>query len=83
MMSRLLIMAGIIGGAAGYMLLGPEFREGHSMQEQIALGLLGILMICTLFGMKITTIFGVLFRLVVIALIWRCIEMVLRVVRLR
>lgn len=82
-MTRLLMFVGLLGGAAGYMMLGPEFSGTHSFQEQVALGLLGMLMFCTLFGVKITTILGFIIRVVIIALIWRVAAMMLRVVRLR
>lgn len=82
-MSRMLMFAGLTGASAGFVLLGPEFAERHSLPEQVAVGLLAILMLCTLFGVKITTILGFLVRVIVVALIWRCVVSVLRVVRLR
>ncbi|MDB6455215.1 hypothetical protein [Falsirhodobacter sp. 20TX0035] len=82
-MSRLLIITGVIGATAGVLVLGPDFAQTHSMAEQIALGLLAILMVCTLFGMKIGTILGFLFRILVMALIWRGVTGLLRVARLR
>lgn len=77
-MPRLLITIGLIGGFAGFLLLGPEFSNDHSLAEQVALGLLAILMICTLFGMKITSILGFLVRTIIIAVIWRAISSILR-----
>lgn len=82
-MSRVLMIAGLAGGSVGFLLLGPDFAARHSLAEQVALGLLAVLMLCTLFGMKITTVLGFLIRIIVIALIWRCVVSVLRVVRLR
>jgi len=82
-MPRMLMLFGLVGGFAGFMVLGPEFSTDHSLQEQIALGLVAILMICTLFGMRVGTILGFLFRLILIAMIWRVIATMLRVVRLR
>ncbi|WP_128253737.1 hypothetical protein [Falsirhodobacter deserti] len=82
-MSRVLMIAGLVGASAGFLIFGSEFAERHSLVEQIAVGLLAILMLCTLFGMKITTILGFLFRMIVIALIWRCLASVLRIARLR
>lgn len=79
----MLIFAGLLGGTAGVLVLGPEFSENHSMAEQIALGLVAILMVCTLFGMKIGTLLGFVFRIVVMALIWRFVASMLRVVRMR
>ncbi|WP_435170165.1 hypothetical protein [Falsirhodobacter sp. 1013] len=82
-MSRLLILTALVGGSAGFLVLGPNFSEDHSLKEQIALGLVAILMICTLFGMKIGTILGLVFRIIVVALIWRFLASLLRVVRMR
>lgn len=83
MWSRLLILAGLLGAPAGYVLLGPEFSHRHGLAEQIAVGLLAVLMLCTLLGMKVTTILGFLVRAIVIAFLWRCVGMALRMVRLR
>lgn len=82
-MPHVVMLVGLIGGFAGFLLLGPEFSGDHSLAEQIAFGLVAILMICTLFGMRIGTVFGILFRLIVIAVIWRILATMLRVVRLR
>lgn len=82
-MSRVLMIAGLAGAATGFMVLGPEFAHRHSLAEQVAVGLLAILMVCTLFGVKITTILGFLFRMIVVALIWRCVVSMLRIARLR
>ncbi|MFJ1292616.1 hypothetical protein ACEPPZ_11090 [Paracoccus yeei] len=81
-MSRVLMIEGLVGTSAGFLMLGPEFTERHSLGEQIPVGLLAILMLCTLFSMKITTILSFLLRMIVIALIWRCVASVLRVARL-
>lgn len=79
----MLIFAGLVGGSAGVLVLGPEFSKDHSLKEQVALGLVAILMICTLFGMKIGTLLGFVFRIVAMALIWRFVASLLRVVRMR
>ncbi|MCJ8140015.1 hypothetical protein [Falsirhodobacter halotolerans] len=82
-MPPFLIFASLVGGSAGFLLLGPDFAASHSMKEQIALGLLAVVMIGTLFGMRIQTMIGFVLRMVVLALVWRFAAQLLRLVRLR